>query len=103
MTSRFPPLVLRLGLLVAIAVSSALLIDYYRPLPAFCDVGSGCYKVRASGYGSVLRVPVPLLGLLAFTSVMAMSLVRNPIAERLTRILAAIGGALGALLLLMQG
>ncbi len=68
MTSRLPLLVLRLALLVAVAVSAALLVDYVQPLPSFCDVGSGCYKVRASGYGSILRVPVPLLGLLAFTS-----------------------------------
>jgi predicted DsbA family dithiol-disulfide isomerase/uncharacterized membrane protein len=71
-------------------------------MPAFCDVGSGCYKVRASGYGSILRVPVPLIGLLAFTSLMAISLVKNELAEILTRVLACVGGAVGAALLLVQ-
>lgn len=102
MASRLPPLLFRLALLVAIAVSAALLIDYTRPLPAFCDVGSGCDKVRASGYGSLFHVPVPLLGLLAFTSLMWISLVRSARATRLARILAFVGGALGALLLLTQ-
>jgi len=102
MASRLPPLVFRLALLVAIAVSSALLIDYYRPLPAFCDVGSGCYKVRTSGFGSILYVPVPLIGLLAFTSLMAISLVHNEVAQRIARALAALGGAFGVLLLSIQ-
>jgi predicted DsbA family dithiol-disulfide isomerase/uncharacterized membrane protein len=104
MVSRVSPLVLRLALLVAIGVSAALLIDYYRPLPAFCDVGSGCYKVRGSGYGSILHVPLPLLGLVGFTSVMAISLVHNnELAPRITRVLALVGAVVGALLLLLQG
>jgi predicted DsbA family dithiol-disulfide isomerase/uncharacterized membrane protein len=102
MASRLPPLFFRLALLVAIAVSAALLIDYFRPLPAFCDVGSGCDKVRASGYGSIFRIPVPLLGLLAFTALMVMSLARTDGAIRLTRRLALLGGAVGVLLLLVQ-
>jgi predicted DsbA family dithiol-disulfide isomerase/uncharacterized membrane protein len=103
MAFRLPPLVLRLALLVAIAVSAALLIDYYQPMPAFCDVGSGCYKVRASGFGSILRVPVPLIGLLAFTSLMAISLAKNDAAQVLTRVLAFLGGVVGAFLLGFQG
>jgi protein-disulfide isomerase/uncharacterized membrane protein len=103
MAPRLPPLVLRLALLVAVAVSTALLIDYSQPMPSFCDVGSGCYQVRAAGYGKILRVPVPLLGLLAFGSLMAISLVRNDAALRLTRVLAFVGGAVGAFLLAFQG
>jgi predicted DsbA family dithiol-disulfide isomerase/uncharacterized membrane protein len=102
MASRIPPLVFRLALLVAVAVSAALLIDYYQPLPAFCDVGSGCYKVRASGYGSIWRVPLPLIGLLAFTSLMAISLVHNDAGRKLTRILAVLGGCVGLVLLAVQ-
>jgi hypothetical protein len=92
---------LSIGSLVAIAVSSALLIDYYRPLPAFCDVGSVVTRfappVTAAG-----AVPVPLVGLLAFTSLMAISLVRNEAAQRITRVLAILGGAFGILLLSIQ-
>jgi predicted DsbA family dithiol-disulfide isomerase/uncharacterized membrane protein len=102
MASRIPPLVFRLALLVAIAVSMALLIDYLQPLPSFCDVGSGCYKVRSSGYGSVLHVPVPLVGVIAFVSLMAISLIENDIARRLTRVLALVGGGVGIFLLLFQ-
>jgi predicted DsbA family dithiol-disulfide isomerase/uncharacterized membrane protein len=102
MASRIPPLVFRLALLVAIAVSTALLIDYMQPLPSFCDVGSGCYKVRASGYGVILKVPVPVLGIVAYVSVMAISLVENDIARQLTRVLAFVGGAVGVFLLLFQ-
>src|SRR5689334_4080247 len=51
MASRLPTLVFRLAVLVALGVSTALLIDYLRPMPAFCDMGSGCEQIRASGRG----------------------------------------------------
>jgi predicted DsbA family dithiol-disulfide isomerase/uncharacterized membrane protein len=102
MVSRLSPLVFRLAVLVAIGVSAALLIDYYRPLPAFCDVGSGCYKIRASEYGRILRVPLPLLGLIGFISLMAISLVPNEHGPRIVRTLALVGAAAGALLLFIQ-
>ncbi len=102
MISRLPPLVFRLALLVAVAVSAALLIDYFRPLPAFCDVGSGCDKVRASGFGKVLGVPVPLVGLLAFSSIAMLSLSTHPAAARWTRVLTLVGGAGGLVLLSVQ-
>ena len=103
MSSRLPPLVFRLALLVAVAVSMALLIDYRQPLPSFCDVASDCYKVRASNYSKVLGVPVPVLGLCAFASLMIVSLLDNEVARRLTRALAVLGGVIGAILLLLQG
>src|SRR5258706_8020742 len=102
MASRLPLLIFRLAILVALGVSSALLIDYFRPLPAFCDVGSGCDKVRASGYGSVFGVPLPLLGVLGFALLMAVSLRKSEQAHHFTRILALVAGVSGVLLLLTQ-
>src|SRR6266545_2360068 len=103
MASRLPPLFFRLALLVALGVSSALLIDYFRPLPAFCDIGSGCDRIRASGYGRVLGVPVALIGLLGFAVVMSVSLVQGERARRVARILAVAAGVTGVLLLIAQG
>src|SRR6266508_754268 len=103
MASRLPPLFFRLALLVALGVSSALLIDYFRPLPAFCDIGSGCDRIRASCYGRVLGVPVALIGLLGFAVVMSVSLVQGERARRVARILAVAAGVTGVLLLIAQG
>ena len=75
MARRLPALVFHLALLVAIGVSTALLIDYLRPLPAFCDTGSGCDQVRASPYARLLGIPLPLIGLTGFVGLIALSLV----------------------------
>jgi len=102
MSIRIPPLVFRLALLVAVGVSTALIIDYLRPLPAFCDIGSGCDQVRASPYSRPLGIPLPFLGLAGFGGIMALSWSRQPWALRLARILSVGGGIGGALLLLTQ-
>lgn len=66
---------LRMLVLVALAASSALYVDYANVLPTFCAVGSGCSAVRTSGYGYVLGwVPVPLAGILAFGTLLVTSL-----------------------------
>jgi uncharacterized membrane protein/predicted DsbA family dithiol-disulfide isomerase len=102
MASRIPSLLFRLALLIALGVSAALLIDYLRPLPAFCDVGSGCDQVRLSRYSTILGIPLPLLGLLGFAVWMTASLVQSARARLLTRLLALVAGVTGVLLLLMQ-
>jgi predicted DsbA family dithiol-disulfide isomerase/uncharacterized membrane protein len=102
MANRVSLLVFRLAVLVALGVSTALLIDYFRPLPAFCDVGSGCDQIRASGRGSLFGVPFPILGVLGFAVLMTLSLLPSERAARLTRIFAVIGGGSGVALLGLQ-
>ncbi len=61
-----------MALLVALAVSAALLVDYSSASPAFCSVGSGCDDVRRSGLGYIplpparTYIPVPVVGLVGF-------------------------------------
>jgi uncharacterized membrane protein/predicted DsbA family dithiol-disulfide isomerase len=102
MANRVSLLVFRLAVLVALSVSTALLIDYFRPLPAFCDVGSGCDQIRASGRGKVFGVPFPILGVLGFAVMMTLSLLPSERAARLTRVFAVIGGGSGIALLALQ-
>jgi predicted DsbA family dithiol-disulfide isomerase/uncharacterized membrane protein len=103
MANRLPLLIFRLAVLVALGVSTALLIDYFRPLPAFCDVGSGCDQIRASGRGKLFGLlPIPIIGVLAFALTMTMSLVPGERAARITRGLGIIGGGAGIALLLVQ-
>lgn len=63
----------RLATLVALAVSSALLVDYLRAEPAFCAVGSGCDRVRRAGGYLFDVVPIPALGVLAYGGLLALS------------------------------
>ena len=59
-------LLLRLSLLIAVAASAALIVDYQNAGdPAFCGVGSGCFAVRISPYSRLLGVPLPYIGLVA--------------------------------------
>jgi protein-disulfide isomerase/uncharacterized membrane protein len=102
MLSRIPPVVLRLALLVAIGVSVALLIDYLRPLPAFCDIGSGCDQVRRSPYAHPFGIPLPVFGIAGFGAVMALSWSSQGWARRLVFALSLVAGLGGVLLLCLQ-
>ncbi len=93
---------LRISVLVALATSAALLVDYTSFNPAFCSPGSGCASVRASGFGYVAGVPVPLLGLLGFGLLYVLSLSKSPGAKRSIAPIAAAGGAVAVLLILLQ-
>ena len=67
------PTLLRLALLLALAASAALAIDYLSTNPSFCGARSGCGIVRRSGWGYVGPIPVPVLGLVAFAAVFSLS------------------------------
>ena len=93
---------LRVSVLVALATSAALLVDYTSFNPAFCSPGSGCASVRASGFGYVAGVPVPLLGLLGFGLLYVLSLSKSAGAKRWIAPTATAGGAIAILLILLQ-
>lgn len=86
----------RLLALVAIATSSALLVDYLSYSPAFCSPNSGCSAVRASGFGYLFggTLPVPVIGIAGFGLLYFISLSK---AQRAwTRPMAYAGGAIAA-------
>ena len=91
---------LRLLAIVALTVSVALLLDYLRPVPAFCAAGSACDRVRASRWASIGPIPVPLVGVVGFASLLAVSLVRG--ARKATRALALAGGLVALGLVVLQ-
>jgi protein-disulfide isomerase/uncharacterized membrane protein len=100
---RAPILVLiRVCALVALAVSAALLHDYTRPLPAFCAEGAGCDQVRQSAYSSILGVPTPVVGVLAFVALFALTLLPHERRRRLMVPVAVLGGVFGAAFLAIQ-
>ena len=74
---RATPLVilLRLALLVAIAASAALVIEYRNAGdPAFCGAGSGCFKVRISEWSHLFGIPVPTIGISAYVALFGFAL-----------------------------
>jgi len=90
--------------LVALVGSSALVVDYLSPVPSFCGAGSGCGVVRESPLAHLgsLGVPLPAVGLMAFTALYTLSLLPGE-RRRLAAYAAVLGGLVGAALLLVQG
>lgn len=95
---------LRLSLLVAIAASAALLVEYQNVGdPAFCGAGSGCFAVRVSPYSQVLGVPLPVIGLLAHAALLCGSLAARTREHLMALALtASAGGAFAFLFLGLQ-
>jgi predicted DsbA family dithiol-disulfide isomerase/uncharacterized membrane protein len=93
-------LVLRAAALLALLGSSALTIDYLSPVPSYCGATSGCGVVQRSGWGYLgsAHLPLPALGLVAFTAVLTLSLL--PGRRRYAAAPVALAGSLAALALL---
>jgi protein-disulfide isomerase/uncharacterized membrane protein len=94
---------LRAAVLVALLGSSALVVDYLSPQPSFCGAGSGCSVVRQDELSHLggLGVPLPAVGLMAFTALYTLSLLPGE-RRRLAGAAAILAGVLGAALLGVQ-
>ncbi|WP_437589823.1 vitamin K epoxide reductase family protein [Sorangium sp. So ce1000] len=99
--ARFFVTLFRLALFVAIAASAALVVEYQNAGdPAFCGVSSGCFAVRISPYSHVLGVPLPNLGLAAFTTLLTASLLARTRWHHVAIATASAVGGLAAVVLL---
>ncbi|WP_437812981.1 vitamin K epoxide reductase family protein [Sorangium sp. So ce1078] len=99
--ARFLVTLFRLALFVAIAASAALVVEYQNAGdPAFCGVSSGCFAVRVSPYSRLFGVPLPNLGLAAYTSLLAASLLARERWHHVAIAAASAAGGLGATVLL---
>lgn len=98
-------LVLRVVALVAVATSAALYVDYVSHNPAFCSPNSGCSAVRASGFGYLFggALPVPVLGIVGFAALFALSVTERPSLRRWVVPGAFGGAAVAAALIALQG
>ena len=100
---RWLVLAARLVAAVGLAASVALLIDYLRPEPAFCDAAGGCATVRASPLAYPLGIPMPVFGVAFFAVALALTAIPSPRLQRLLPWHAAAGAAVAAALLIVQG
>lgn len=84
----------RLALLVALAASAALYIEYQNAGdPAFCGVGSGCMSVRMWASSNLGGAQLPTYGLAAFGGLFVFSLAaRTRDHLRFAAIFAGVGG-----------
>lgn len=86
---------LRALVLIALAVSAALLFDYVVE-PTFCTAaGEGCATIRASSFARVLGVPTPVLGVTAFVLLFALSFLPHERRRTLMVPIAVAGGLFG--------
>jgi protein-disulfide isomerase/uncharacterized membrane protein len=97
-------IVWRSAVLLALAASAALYMQYLEPGDAaFCGLKSGCEAVRKAGFsyfGGSRYLSVPLFGLLCYAGVFAVSLWEPR--GLLARAATAIGGVCGVVLLAIQ-
>jgi protein-disulfide isomerase/uncharacterized membrane protein len=84
--------------LVALGVSSALVVNSLRPAPDLCSYDSGCRQVLSSGLGPAL----PALGVLAFGAVFLLTFRRAASTPRLLRWMGVAAAGVGVVLILVQ-
>jgi uncharacterized membrane protein len=77
--------------LVGVALTSYLLSIRWTGSALACTTG-GCETVQASSYSTVLGIPVALLGLIAYVTLVGTALFRNDLA-RVAGFSVALGGA----------
>jgi len=100
-----PVVLLRLALLVAIAASAALVVEYNNAGdPAFCGVTSGCFAVRMSPWSRLFGLaPLPSIGLAAYAALFGLTLVaRRKLQHAVVASLAVPGGLFAVFLLWLQ-
>jgi uncharacterized membrane protein/protein-disulfide isomerase len=92
----------RILALVALTVSTLLLIDGLRPDRHLCAFDAGCGQVLDSPYGRPLGLPLPAVGAATFGGLLGLSLFPGRRTARAYRLLAVTAGAGGLGLLLVQ-
>jgi uncharacterized membrane protein/predicted DsbA family dithiol-disulfide isomerase len=94
--------ILRLLACVAMATCMAMLVDYLLPSPAFCGFRAGCEEVTRSVYGRPLGIPLPLWGLVAFSTFYGLTLFPAARLGKLIGPAAILAGVGGLTFILLQ-
>jgi uncharacterized membrane protein/predicted DsbA family dithiol-disulfide isomerase len=95
-------LLVALPTLLGTAVSAALLVDYLKPVPVFCEPGGGCDRVKATSYAAWLGIPTPAFGLAAFLALGVLALLRGPRVRAMHAALATLSAVLCVNLIVVQ-
>jgi uncharacterized membrane protein len=87
--------------LVGVAIAGYLTYVHYAHVAPICSSG-GCEKVQTSKYAELAGIPVALLGLLAYLSIIVATAFRGVVAAFAGALIAIVGFALSAYLLWAQ-
>lgn len=85
-----------------VAVAGYLTYVHYRPDALVCTGGGGCEAVQESRYAELVGVPVALLGLIAYTAVLALVVLDAPVARTLAASIALSAAGFASYLLVLQ-
>jgi len=88
--------------LAGLGASAVLAVDYLQPAPVFCSEGGGCEAVRKTAFAAVLGVPTPIVGLVGFLVLGAVSLLPGRRARVAQVVLAGVASLAGVLFLATQ-
>lgn len=93
-----------LAMLVALGLlaSTALLVDYLRPLPLFCSETGGCGELRRSEFAQLFGVPTPAFGVAGYAILGLFTVLRGDIVRFLQLVSAVFGALAAAYLLFIQ-
>jgi uncharacterized membrane protein len=88
--------------LVGAALAGYLTWVHYDESALVCVAGGGCETVRQSAYAEIAGVPVALLGLIAYSSVLGLIVWDTPTARLGAAMIAFVGLAFSLYLLVLQ-
>jgi uncharacterized membrane protein len=82
------------GLVLAvlgIAVAGYLVYVHYADVDPVCNIAHGCHKVQTSQYAKLAGIPVALLGLIGYVTILAALLVPDEPARTVAALTALVG------------
>ena len=88
--------------LAGIGIAAYLTWAHYADSSVICVAGGGCETVQSSEYAEIAGVPVALLGLAAYTTILALLAWDAPTARLAAATLALVGALFGGYLLALQ-
>jgi uncharacterized membrane protein len=88
--------------LAGVAVAGYLTWAHFADSPVVCVAGGGCETVQDSKYAAIAGIPVAVLGLAAYTAILALIAWDAPVARLSAAAIALIGLLFSAYLLALQ-
>ena len=88
--------------LAGIGIAGYLTWAHYSDTAVVCVRGGGCETVQQSSYSEIVGIPVALLGLLAYATVLGLLVWDSPTARLATATIALVGLLFAAYLIVLQ-
>lgn len=102
MSDRVLRIAAALTALAGLAVAGYLTWAHYADTSVVCVVGGSCEEVQSSEYAEIVGIPVALLGLLSYATILALIAWDVPLARLGSAMLALVGLLFGIYLLVVQ-